>query len=350
MSEIACHLGNTTSSLERLNVSTFLTSQVPSECYFSKWPFVFRMMQKVDSMKFGRVMFRNEVHRETFIEMINALGLTPPVVIKPNWGFSVIFTEAEILDWTLSAIDGEAYVVESYGWARCREAVEEKKYGSYGLDALRQADKWFLHYSGIDKVLKKHDVEYLNITEEVWAGRVVEHETISSIVEDAYSPLFMRFLASSVPQRLYDLSDGSLLSLSKLKFMSDDIVISLSLKNLFGMIPGPDRGLFHGEENRAMSRSIVDVNKIYRSLFKTKGVVEGVLTASRGMTLEPQVFRNCGVLWTCEDLLELDAVVTSHVGLNPREVGYLNLAAQSFGEWDDEPVSLAKKHVLPQFS
>lgn len=334
----------------RLNVSIFLTSQVPSECYFNKCQCVFPMMQQVDSMKFGRVKFRSGVHRETFIEMINALGLKPTVVIKPNWGFSVIFTEADILDWTLSAIDGEALVAESYGWARCKEAVEEKKYGSYGLDALRQADKWFLHYSGIDKVLKKHGVEYLNITEEVWAGRVVEHETISSIVEDAYSPLHKRSLASSVPQRLYDLSDGSLLSLSKLKFMGDDIVISLSLKNLFGMIPGPDRGEFHGEENRAMNPSIVDVNKIYHSLFKTKGVIEGVLTASRGMTLEPQVFRNCGVLWTCEDLLELDAVVTSHVGLDPREVGYLNLAAQSFGDWDDEPVALAKKHVLPHFS
>ncbi|MFW9982300.1 MAG: DUF362 domain-containing protein, partial [Candidatus Thorarchaeota archaeon] len=286
-------------------------------------------------MKFGPVSFQDGIHRESFTKMIKDLDLKPPVVIKPNWGFSVIFTEANVLDWTLDAIDGDALVVESYGWARCREAVEEKKYGPFNRDALRAADKWFLRYSGIDKVLEKHDVQYLNVTEEVWAGKVVESETIKTIVEDSYSPLHTEKLASFVPQELYDLTDGTLLNLAKLKFMGDDIVISLTLKNLFGMIPGPDRGEFHGEMNRVMSPSIVDMNKIYRSLFKTKGVVEGVLTASRGMTLEPQVYKNKGVLWTCEDTLELDAVVTSHLGINPREVEYLRLASQNFGDWDD---------------
>ncbi|MFW9893751.1 MAG: DUF362 domain-containing protein [Candidatus Thorarchaeota archaeon] len=301
-------------------------------------------------MKFGSVSFQDGIHRESFITMIKDLDLKPPVVIKPNWGFSVIFTEANILDWTLEAIDEEALVVESYGWARCREAVEEKKYGPFNRNALREADKWFLRYSGIDKVLEKHGVEYLNVTEEVWAGRVVESETIKTIVEDSYSPLHTEKLASFVPQILYDHSEGTLLNLAKLKFMGDDIVISLTLKNLFGMIPGPDRGEFHGEMNQAMSPSIVDMNKIYRSLFKTKGVVEGVLTASRGMTLEPQVYRNKGVLWTCEDTLELDAVVTSHLGINPHEVEYLRLASQNFGDWDEESIRLATRHVLTQFS
>lgn len=282
--------------------------------------------------------------------MIKELKLTPPVVIKPNWGFSVVFTEADILDWTLEAIDGDALVTESYGWARCREAVEEKKYGPFSREALRESDKWFLRYSGIDRVLKKHDVEYLNVTEEVWADRVVEEATINGIVEDAYSPLHLTELASCVPQRLYDMSDGTFLNLSKLKFMGDDIVISLTLKNLFGMIPGPDRGKFHGEMNKAMNPSIVDMNKIYRSLFKTKGVVEGVFTASKGMTLDPQVFKNRGLLWTCEDTLELDAVVSAHVGIDPNEVGHLKLAAQNFGEWNEHSVSQAAAHSLRHFT
>jgi len=281
--------------------------------------------------------------------MIESLNLTPPVIIKPNWGFSVIFTEADILDWTLTAIDDDALVVESYGWARCREAVEEKKYGTVTREALQKADKWFLRYSGIDRVLEKHGVEYLNITEEVWAGRTVEQGTIQSIVEDSYSPLYEKKLASFVPERLYDLSDGTLLNLAKLKFMGGDIVVSLTLKNLFGMIPGPDRKDFHGDMNRAMNPSIVDMNKIYRSLFRTRGVVEGVLTVSKGMTLEPHVFMNEGVLWTCEDTLELDAVVTRHVGLNPTEVGHLRLAALNFGEWDEEPIAQAAEHTLSQF-
>ncbi|MFW9839185.1 MAG: hypothetical protein ACFFE7_16845, partial [Candidatus Thorarchaeota archaeon] len=63
-------------------------------------------MQQVNSMKLGRVSFQDGVHRESFIEIIKQLDLKPPVVIKPNWGFSVVFTEADILDWTLAAIDG----------------------------------------------------------------------------------------------------------------------------------------------------------------------------------------------------------------------------------------------------
>jgi len=301
-------------------------------------------------MKFGRVLFRDGVDEETFIEMVKSLNMKPPVVIKPNWGFSVIFTEADILDWTLDAIDGDALVVESYGWARCREAVEERKYGPFSREALRKADKWFLRYSGIDKILEKYDTEYLNITEEVWAGRVVDEDTIHAIVEDAYAPLQMKETASFVPQRVYDLSEGTFLNLSKLKFMGADIIISLTLKNLFGMIPGPDRGKFHGEMNSAMNPSIVDMNKIYRALFKMRGVVEGVLTASRGMTLEPQVFKNHGVVWTGDDTLELDAVVAAHLGLDPSDVGYLKLAAQSFGNWDDKAVALATDHALTQFS
>lgn len=308
------------------------------------------MFQQASLTKFGRVTFRDGIHKDSFIEMVKDLDITSPVIIKPNWGFSVVYTEAEILDWALTAIDCDAIVVESYGWARCREAVEKKEYGPFNPEALRESDRWFLRYSGIDKVLKKHDVEYLNITEEVWANQVVEQDTIRSIVEDSYSPLYNRKLASLIPQKLYDLSDGTFLNLAKLKFMGDDIVISLALKNLFGMIPGPDRGPFHGEMNKEMSPSIVDMNKIYRSLFKMKGVVEGVHTASRGMTLEPYIYKSPGVLWTCDDTLELDAVVSAHVGIDPNDVGYLKLAAQNFGGWDDESVARAAAQALPHFS
>jgi hypothetical protein len=59
------------------------------------------MMQQAILRDFGRVSFRNGIRRESFVDMIKSLNLTPPVVIKPNWGFSVVFTEADIIDWTL---------------------------------------------------------------------------------------------------------------------------------------------------------------------------------------------------------------------------------------------------------
>ena len=64
------------------------------------------------------------------------------------------------------------------------------------------------------------------------------------------------------------------------------------------------------------------------------------------MSLEPRIYRNRGVLWTCDDTLELDAVVSAHVGIDPNEVGYLKLAAENFGEWEEESVAQATNHQL----
>ena len=69
-----------------------------------------------------KIHFKQPASRENYIELIRKLDLKPPVIIKPNWGTSVCFTEAEIIDWTLEAIDGDAVVTESYGWARTEEA------------------------------------------------------------------------------------------------------------------------------------------------------------------------------------------------------------------------------------
>ena len=76
------------------------------------------------------IHFRQPATREDFIEHLGKLDLKPPVIIKPNWGTSVCFTEAEIIDWTLEAVDGDAIVVESYGWARTEEVLRTGRLGS----------------------------------------------------------------------------------------------------------------------------------------------------------------------------------------------------------------------------
>jgi hypothetical protein len=122
-------------------------------------------------IKIGNTVVEESVNKESFIEIIEGLHLKPPVIIKPNWGFSVCFTEAEILDWTLEACYGDALVVESYGWARSKDMLVKGEWGSFERADLRKSDEWFMDYSGIGKVLEKHYVEFLNITEEYWAKR-----------------------------------------------------------------------------------------------------------------------------------------------------------------------------------
>jgi hypothetical protein len=46
----------------------------------------------------GKVAVVESADKESFLRLIEELDLKPPVIIKPNWGFSVCYTEAAILD------------------------------------------------------------------------------------------------------------------------------------------------------------------------------------------------------------------------------------------------------------
>ncbi len=291
--------------------------------------------------KIGNVVVEESANKETFTEIIGELDLKPPVIIKPNWGFSVCFTEATILDWVLSAVDGDAIVVESYGWARTEEALKTGGWGSFESEDLRKSDRWFFDYSGIGKVLEKHGVEFLNITEENWGGRTADPELIREAVEEKHTPLEREDFLGFVPERLHEIRGSDLLSLAKVRVLEAPMYVSLAVKNFFGMIPGPSRGTYHGEKHSKLSRSIVDIYKVYDSLFDVSGVVEAVLTASLRdpETMKWDTLGNPGFASASDDPLELDAFVTALLGRDPHSVGYLRLAAETFSRWNEESVS-----------
>jgi len=294
----------------------------------------------------GNAVFETRVDQRSFTRMVKGLDLTPPVLIKPNWGYSVVFTEAEILDWALSAIDGDALVVESYGWARTKEAITKGWEGSFKRSDLRRSDKWFLEFSGIGDVLKDHGVQYLNITEEVWAGRIADPGVVRDMVDERYGPLHFDELYSAVPRRIFELRGGSLLSLAKLKLMDYPLTISLTVKNFFGMIPGPRRGRFHGEKDSLFAQAVIDINKVYRSFFSMAGVVEAVFTASRGMTLTPEIYRNLGLAWASMRTVELDTTICTQLGIDLEEVPYLRFAAETLEAVDFATVHAAQTQPL----
>ena len=291
--------------------------------------------------KIGNVVVEESVDKESFIETIGQLALKPPVIVKPNWGFSVCFTEATILDWVLSAVGSDALVVESYGWARTEEALKTEGWGSIEPEALRDSDRWFLEYSGIGKVLKKHCVEFLNITEENWGGRTAAPDQIKDEIERKHPPLERQDFYGFVPKRLYEMRGSDLLSLAKVRVLEAPMYVSLAVKNFFGMIPGPSRGAYHGEKHSKLNQSIVDIYKVYDSLFDISGVVEAVLTASLRdpETLKWDTLENPGFLSGSNYPLELDAFVTTLLGKDPHSVGYLRLAAETFGGWNEKSVT-----------
>ncbi len=293
-------------------------------------------------VKIGNIVVEEAVNRDSFQMVVEQLGLKSPVIIKPNWGFSVCFTEAIILDWVLSAINSEAIVVESYGWARSEEALKTGGWGSFEREDLRKSDKWFLEYSGADKILKKHDVEFLNITEENWANRTATRELIEKSVRKKNAPLEREEFYDFIPERLYEMRGGDLLSLAKLRLLEPPMIVSFSVKNFFGMIPGPDRGKFHGKKHCKLNQSIVDIYKVYDSLFNIFGIVEAVFTASLRdpHTLKWETRKNPGFVSASKNPIELDAFVSTLLGKNPHKIGYLELAAENLGNWNEHTLKL----------
>ncbi|MFX0108197.1 MAG: hypothetical protein ACFE7R_07930, partial [Candidatus Hodarchaeota archaeon] len=171
----------------------------------------------------GSVLFAADGSEGTYRNIIKRLDLKPPILVKPNWSGSDVFTEKEILDWTLSAINSEVLVVESYAHFRSpllayREgpfdsALEEKLTKQKKKD-LRANDKWFGEYSGCTEILEKHNVEYLNLSEELWANRVCDSDVIKEEVNSQFDPIKEEVFYSMVPTRLYELKGGTLLSIA----------------------------------------------------------------------------------------------------------------------------------------
>ncbi|NHJ13761.1 MAG: DUF362 domain-containing protein [Candidatus Thorarchaeota archaeon] len=310
-----------------------------------------------DVITLGPALFTSDGSRAKYKQIISKLDLKPPVIIKPNWSSSMAFTESKLLDWTLSAIDSETIIVESHAVWRCQFFLEfEGHRDTAFLTKLRRQtrkqfrdnDKWFLNFSKMQEVLDRYDVQYLNLSEELWAGRLGDPSLVQDEVEKKFGPLQNKSLYSLVPQRLLEMRGGTLLSLAKPKRSLSEKFVSLTLKNMFGMIPSPWRGKYHGENDCYLSRNIIDISKVYLSLFSTRGIIEGVFSTSETVdnVAKPKIHQDMGVIWGGRNLLELDALVCSQMGLNPNEVDYLSLAYETLGEWSDHTVKLGFENLV----
>ena len=293
---------------------------------------------------------------KTLAKILSSFDLRGPIILKPNWSSSMIFTEKQVLDWILSSLNTDVVVVESYAMWRNELFLEaETRDGELLMQLrkqrkndLRRNDRWFLEWSGIAEVLEKHDVEYLNISEELWAKRVCVADQIQKSVARRYPPLVIEDLAATVPTRLHDLRGGTLISLAKPKRSLGANFVSLSMKNMFGMIPTPYRRKYHGDNEELLSHSIIDINKIYHSLFNVMGVVEGIFSTSEtiGNPMTPVIHRNAGYVWASTSLLALDALIAAQLGLDPRNVDYLLASMDAFGRWSDDIVAYGRAHPV----
>lgn len=276
-------------------------------------------------MKLGTTTISHIRNQHDMNEVVKALNLSSNhVIIKPNWvdGLDGSHTEAKALDMFLTAAKRPATIVESYTFWRTEKSFNNQ--GDYfsskeatvntGIkhwEHFKRQDQWFLKKDGIDKVLKKHGAKYLNITNEVWKGKTVKHETIKALVDQNYSPIRFPQLYSYIPEKLYKLKGSDFISFSKAKSGSD-YGPSLSIKNLFGLIPDPTRApAYHTGKNEVnLVKSIIDIHKIYGSLFRMKFIVDGIFTAGF-MNWDTMRFiptNKWGVIAVGDNGLEVDSI------------------------------------------
>lgn len=284
------------------------------------------------------------------------------VIIKPNWtsGDYGFYTDVESLEPLLSAIDGKKYILESYMYGRTDNSI--KINGTNGLDNwewLRDQDQRFLKTSGMGELLKKYDAEYINITEEYWSGRVVNADQIQRTVESRYQAVSHKELYGMIPEKLFKLRNLPLISYAKIKYNVPSIstFASLSMKNLFGLIPIPNREFYHGSDfEMGLSRSIVDIVTIYKALFRVLGICEGIyhipVTREEGKNkykmiwTEYDVIENLGIILGSEDLVTLDAYINKLIGLDPEKRSILKIGEEVFGSWDrDELINITEDRL-----
>jgi len=224
------------------------------------------------------------------------------VIIKPNWVTSerAAFTNADSLRTILECLDSRIVVTESHMIARTPSffldggpsfTVGEKevnwKWMSHGegwkwlidnpnmdwfkrkghWDQIKKEDKAFLDENGFTDLLKEFDVEYINVTDEVWSGRIATPDEVKKQVELRFGPVKLQEVYDIIPKKLFDLRGSTFISLARMKMYA-----TFTLKNQFGMFPEPARSWWHGTGESRYLDSFIDINRVYHSLFNMYGI------------------------------------------------------------------------------
>lgn len=282
--------------------------------------------------------------KQEFINEITKFEMdTKYAVVKPNWVSNQEgeFSEPEILDWLFEALPNQKkIVIESYTPWRGLKFVEPDSYKGRGVtlnggkvhwDFYKKQDQHFLETTGIGKVLEKYKVNYINITDEVWSGNCVAPDVIKKAVANKVKSIKWDELYSYIPQKLYQIRKSStLISLSKIKVEEGipAIYISMSIKNLFGLIPHPSRWIpFHGEGHELVPEAILDIYTLYTSLFdKTLWITEGIKTLVRNYCESNQkIIKNQNLLFVGQNAKQVDTEACKALGIDPAKVPYLQL-------------------------
>jgi hypothetical protein len=340
--------------------------------------------------RFGRTTIAKVSDSDELRQVLDEPWLeSESIIIKPNWATVEpgYLTDSETLRMLFEALDSKITITEAHNFAHSRTFPEkgmnfnvgEKelsaesflfgdgwrwliknpdwdwfKKGGY-WDWMRKEEKDFLDDFGFTDLFQEFDVDHVNVTDEVWNGRIADPNEVKRAVESRYNPVQAEKLYDMVPKKIYDLRGSTFISFASLIHHA-----SFTLKNMFGMIPDPIKAWWHGSKHSRIASSILDINKVYHSLFNVYGICEALKTTpfnhpegeykSKILGYDYNIIKDLGVVVFGRNLASLDAILLNLTEESVHVSDELNrkpilLALEEFGAIDEEILQEAKMKV-----
>lgn len=315
-------------------------------------------------------------------ELFSHLKFSDKVIVKPNFVDRVegTYTSPESLRILFEALDSKIIVTEGHGLIRilcdedkglCFDHKGKERDWSWiprggwnhyaenddwdwfiegehwGL--LKELDKKYLDEKGFTDLFNEFNVKYLNTTDEIWEGNIVNPAVVKKEVEEKFGPLFVDRLYEIMPTKLYELRGSTIISFNKFKHYP-----TFTLKNLFGYLPEPIRCWWHGPKNSRMDKSIVGINKLYSTFFDIIGVQESMGTTPRPdkegkfgeAGFKYDLIPGSRLVGVSTDRVELDTLMAGVAGFKLDEVSYLGMADGILGTSNPELVGMVNHYKV----
>jgi uncharacterized protein (DUF362 family) len=184
----------------------------------------------------------------------------------------------------------------------------------------RRDNEYLLSASGLFDVIKEHRVRYVDLNTD---------DVRSTPLRSRFTDLKQLYL----PESLYNAD--LLVSMPKLK-THHWVGVTLSLKNMFGVVPGVVYGwpknILHWQ---GINNSILDINSSLP--LPQFAIVDGIVGMEGNGPLQGQA-KNSGVLIFGDDLVAVDATAARLMMLEPQKIDYLATAGEFLGNLNQEKI------------
>jgi uncharacterized protein (DUF362 family) len=237
------------------------------------------------------------------------------IVLKPNL---VEFDPKGVINTHPAVIEAAIASFRSLG---AREVVVAEGPGH------RRDNEYLLTASGIYDVINEHRVRYVDLnTDDVRRTKL----------RSSFTNLSELYL----PETLFNAD--LLVSMPKLK-THHWAGVTLSLKNMFGVVPGSVYGWPKNALHWAgIHRSILDINSSLP--IPQFAIVDGIVGMEGNGPLQGQA-KQSGVLILGDDLVAVDATAARLMKIEPRKIDYLEIADRFLGNISHERIELVGEQL-----